>query len=163
MLIAASAFASDDPGSFELDSLAGSWIGRSVDGSFEEHTTYSWNDDKTYMKLSMTFYVDGENTGTAIGYMLIDDATGDLLFEMISNQGVKISQRQFSGDSNGVAMSATSTNGARAGMPPEFRTRIHLGDKDHYWTELLISDGSDWQVVMKNEFERRPRSSQVAL
>jgi hypothetical protein len=161
MLIAASAFASDNSESFTLDALVGSWVGKSTDGSFEEHTDYNWSDDKSYLGLSMTFYVDGQNTGSATGYMLIDDATGDLLFEMISSQGVRITQRRLSGDSNDVEMSATSINGARAGMPEQFRTRIHVDDKDHYSTEMLISDGGDWQVVMKNEFHRRSRSDQV--
>ena len=150
----ASAAGSASDKTLDLSGFEGTWIGRSADGRFEETTTYTWNADRTYLNIKMVFRTDGEKTGTGEGYMLIEDTTGTLRFSMISSQGAVIDQQQISGDSSSVEMEATAVNAQRVGMPPTFRTRIHIYDQDHYWTELLVHADGKWTTAMQNEFER---------
>ncbi len=138
-----------------LEYFVGSWEGASADGRFRENTSYAWGPDRRYLEVEMAFFVDDQPTGTARGYFLIDDTTGGLVFHMLSSLGVAIDQRQIAGEAGSVELEATAVNGTRANMPERFRTRIHRHDEGHYWTELLVHDGSGWQVVMQNEFERR--------
>lgn len=139
----------------DLDGLTGKWLGRSDDGRFEEAVTYRWNADHTYLEVEAAFRTDGNLTGTGTGYMLIDDATETLRFSIVASQGTVIHQQQISGDSESVEMEATAVNPGRVGMPPVFRTRIHIYDENHYWTELLVHEEGEWVTAMQNEFERQ--------
>ncbi|MEO0997017.1 MAG: hypothetical protein AAFX58_05830 [Pseudomonadota bacterium] len=154
LLLAGSAAAADLEAP-SLEHFVGTWEGASADGRFREKTTYTWGPDRRYLDIDMAFFVNDQPTGTARGYFLIDEAGGGLVFHMLSSLGVAIEQRQIAGADDSIELGATAVNGARANMPERFRTRIHRHDADHYWTELLVHDGNDWQVVMQNEFERR--------
>ncbi|NQZ12415.1 MAG: hypothetical protein HRT35_35120 [Algicola sp.] len=134
--------------------LAGDWVGhgQGEGNQFKEVSTFSWDENRTYLNIDMAFFWGEKQKGGADGYFAIDATSNKLFFNIVMSTGAIIMQQQIERTDDVITLHVRAMNSPV--FPAQFRVKLLFKGDNEFHSQVWMEKEGHWVQTMENHFNR---------